>query len=58
LKNPNVNPLDNIPRHLFPPPVVEFGGSQTVVLGKILHVLERHALRQQISDGRHAKRVR
>ena len=38
--------------------VVEPGGARVGVAGQALHVLERHALFQQVGDGRHPEGVR
>jgi len=54
----NRNPLNNIPRHLLLLPVVELGRPRAAVPGEVLHVIERHALGQQICNPRHAERVR
>ena len=42
----------------FLPPVVKPGRSRLRVPGQVLHVLQRHALRQQIGDRRHPERMR
>src|SRR5262249_43649414 len=52
------NPLDDVPRHLLLPPVVEHRRSRLRVPGEVLHVLHRHALLQQGGDRRHPERMR
>src|SRR5512135_3067529 len=52
------DPLDDIPRDLPPPPVVDPGGPRVGVAGQVLHVLERRVLLEEIGHGRDAKRVR
>ncbi|MDR3638923.1 MAG: hypothetical protein P4L84_34275 [Isosphaeraceae bacterium] len=47
------NPLDDIPHHLFLPPVVKPGRSRFRVSGKVLDIFQRHALREQVGDRRH-----
>jgi hypothetical protein len=54
----NRNPLDNIARYLFLPPVVKPRRSRTGVAGQILHVIERHALRQQVGNRGDAEGMR
>jgi hypothetical protein len=49
----NQNPLDDIPRHLLMPPVVKPSRSCFRVSGQVLHILQRHALVQQIGDRPH-----
>ena len=49
------NPLHDIPRHLFLPPVVKPRRSRAAVPGQVLHILKRHALGKQIGDRRYAE---
>ncbi len=42
--------FDDIPRHLLLPPVVELGRPWSAMPGQGLHVIERHALAEQVGD--------
>ena len=53
----NRNPLHDVPRHLFLPPVVKPGRSWLGVPGQILHIFERNSLTQQVGDRQFARFV-
>src|SRR5262249_56134282 len=54
----NRNPLDDVPRDLLLPPVVERRRSRLRMPGEVLHVLHRHPLLQQGGDRRHPEGMR
>lgn len=51
-------PLDDVATDPLLAPVVKARRSGVGVPRETLHILERHALLQEVSDGRHSKRVR
>ena len=54
----NRDMLDDIPRHLHLPSVVKPGRPQLGMPGQVLSILQRHSLRQEVSDRRHPETVR
>lgn len=45
--------LDNVPSYFLLPPVIKLGRPRTAMPGQVLHVIERHALGEQIGNPRH-----
>ena len=51
----NRNPLDDVAGHFLLPPVIEPRRPRAGVAGQVLHVIKRHALREQVGDYRDAE---
>src|SRR5271166_5418435 len=52
------DPLDDVPRDLATPPIVDPSCPRVRMASQVLHVLQRYVLLQEIGHGRDAERVR